>query len=118
MRRTGPLLIVVIGLLALIVDFYPRLRLPEFGPDGGNRIVETKLGLDLEGGLRVEYQALPVGERSPDMEALGVIRDIVERRVNQTGVSEPVVTTQGTDRIVVELPGVDEPQSVRNLIGP
>ena len=117
MRRTGPILIVVIGLLALIVDFYPRLRLPEFGPDGGNRIVETKLGLDLEGGLRVEYQAMPVNGVSPDVEALGVIRDIVERRVNQTGVSEPLVTTQGTDRIVVELPGVDDPQSVRNLIG-
>ncbi len=117
MRRTGPILIIVIGLLALFVDFFPRLRLPEFGPDGGNRIVETKLGLDLEGGLRVEYQALPVNGQSPDAEALGVIRDIVERRVNQTGVSEPVVTTQGTDRIVVELPGVDDPQSIRNLIG-
>src|SRR5919112_1389369 len=94
MRRTGPILIIVIGLLALFVDFYPRLRLPEFGPDGGNRIVETKLGLDLEGGLRTEYQALPVNGVSPDAEALGVIRDIV-----------------------VELPGVDDPQSVRTLIG-
>jgi len=116
MRRTGPILIVVIGLLALLVDFFPRLRVP-FGGDGGPRLVETKLGLDLEGGLRVEYQALPVGDRAPDAAALGIIRNIVERRVNQTGVSEPVVTTQGTDRIVVELPGVDDPQSVRNLIG-
>jgi len=116
MRRTGPILILVIGLLALFVDFFPRLRVP-FGGDGGPRLVETKLGLDLEGGLRVEYQALPVGDRAPDAEALGVIRDIVERRVNQTGVSEPVVTTQGTDRVVVELPGVDDPESVRNLIG-
>ena len=116
MRRTGPILIVVIGLLALIVDFYPRLRVP-FGGEDGPRLVETKLGLDLEGGLRVEYQALPVGDRAPDPDALGVIRDIVERRVNQTGVSEPVVTTQGTDRVVVELPGVEDPESVRSLIG-
>ena len=117
MRRTGPILIVVIGLLALLVDFFPRLRLPIIGPEGGNAVIVTKLGLDLEGGLRVEYQALPVGDRAPDTEALGVIRDIVERRVNQTGVAEPVVTTQGTDRIVVELPGVEDPDSVRSLIG-
>ncbi len=116
MRRTGPILILVIGLLALFVDFFPRLRVP-FGGEGGPRLVETKLGLDLEGGLRVEYQAMPVGDRAPDAEALGVIRDIVERRVNQTGVSEPVVTTQGTDRVVVELPGVEDPESVRSLIG-
>jgi preprotein translocase subunit SecD len=113
----GPILIVVIGLLALIVDFYPRLRLPAAGAEGGNRLVETKLGLDLEGGQRVEYQALPVGDKSPDAGALAVIRDIVERRVNGSGVSEPVVTTQGTDRIVVEMPGVEDPQAIRSLIG-
>lgn len=117
MRKTGPILIVLIGVLALLVDFAPRFRIPGIGPEGGNRPLETKLGLDLEGGLRVEYQALPNGDQRPDAAALGVIRDIVERRVNQTGVSEPVVTTQGTDRIVVELPGVDDPQAVRNLIG-
>ncbi|HVL54794.1 MAG TPA: protein translocase subunit SecD, partial [Vitreimonas sp.] len=117
MRRTGPILILVIGLLALIVDFYPRLRLPDFGPEGGNRVVETKLGLDLEGGVRVEYQALPAGGQVPDPGSLGVIRDIIERRVNSSGVSEPVVTTQGADRIVVELPGVANAQAIRNLIG-
>jgi preprotein translocase subunit SecD len=117
MRKTGPILILVIGLLALVVDFFPRLRLPNFGPDGGTRVVETKLGLDLEGGLRVEYQALPVGDQAPTPDALATIREIIELRVNGSGVSEPVVTTQGADRIVVELPGVDDPQSVRNLIG-
>ncbi|MFL5679542.1 MAG: protein translocase subunit SecD [Chloroflexota bacterium] len=116
MRRTGPLLIAVIGLLALLVDFYPHLRLPELG-GGGVRQIETKLGLDLEGGLRVEYQALPAGGKTPDAAALNVIRTIIENRVNGTGVSEPVVTTQGTDRVVVELPGVSDPESVRQLVG-
>ena len=116
MRKTGPILILVIGLLALLIDFYPRLRLPDFG-GGGTRTVETKLGLDLEGGLRVEYQALPAGGRSPDPAAMNVIRDIIERRVNGSGVAEPVVTTQGADRVVVELPGVSDPESVRRLVG-
>ena len=46
-----------------------------------------------------------------------VIKDIIERRVNATGVSEPVVTTQGTDRVVVELPGVTDPDAIRKLVG-
>ena len=48
---------------------------------------------------------------------LAVIKDIIERRVNTTGVSEPVVTTQGTDRVVVELPGVTDPEAIRKLVG-
>ena len=48
---------------------------------------------------------------------MGIIKDIVERRVNTTGVSEPVVTTQGKDRVVVELPGVTDPEAVRKLVG-
>jgi preprotein translocase subunit SecD len=115
MRKTGPILILVIGLLALIVDFYPRLRLPD--PGGGTRQVETKLGLDLEGGLRVEYQAMPAGGKSPDAAALGIIRRVIEDRVNGSGVAEPVITTQGTDRVVVELPGVSDPEAIRKLVG-
>ena len=116
MRRTGPILIVVIGVLALLVDFFPGLRLPTLGGDG-TRTVETKLGLDLEGGLRVEYQALPAGGKNPDAAALGINRDIVERRVNGIGVSEPVVTTQGSDRIVVEMPGETDREAVEQLVG-
>jgi protein-export membrane protein SecD len=116
MRKTGPILILVIGLLALIVDFYPRLRLPDPG-GSGSRPVETKLGLDLEGGLRVEYQALPAGGKTPDAAALNIIRTIIENRVNGTGVAEPIITTQGTDRVVVELPGVSDPEAIQKLVG-
>jgi preprotein translocase subunit SecD len=116
MRKTGPILILVIGILALFIDFFPGLRLPD-GSAEGSRPIETKLGLDLRGGLRVEYQAKPVGDKVPGPDDLGVIRTIIENRVNSTGVSEPVITTQGTDRIVVELPGVADPQAIRDLVG-
>ena len=66
MRRAGPIIIIVIGALALLIDFFPNLRLPDSSAaDGQWRLVETKLGLDLEGGLRVEYQALPKDGVSP-----------------------------------------------------
>ena len=118
MRRLAPILIVVIGVLALIVVFFPGLRIPAVGdPAGGTRLLETKLGLDLQGGFRVEYQALPKDGRTPGVSDLATIRDIIERRVNSTGVAEPIVQTQGGDRVVVELPGVSDPEAIRRLVG-
>src|SRR3954465_1566697 len=118
MRKAGPILILLIGVLALLIVFFPGLRLPDSSSaDGSWRLVETKLGLDLSGGLRVEYQAVPVEGKEPSAGDMGIIKDIVERRGNSTGVSEPVVTTQGKDRVVVELPGVTDPEAVRKLVG-
>jgi len=118
MRKAGPILILVIGILALVINFFPGLQLPDSqSAEGTWRTVETKLGLDLEGGLRVEYQALPVEGKEPTPGDMAIIKDIVERRVNTTGVSEPVVTTQGKDRVVIELPGVTDPEAVRRLVG-
>ena len=118
MRRFAPIIIVVIGLLALAIDFWPGLKLPSLGdPQAGAKVLETKLGLDLQGGLRVEYQALPVGDRTADAAAMTTIRDIIERRVNSTGVAEPIVVVQGTDRVVVELPGATDRQAIERLVG-
>ncbi|HJP88144.1 MAG TPA: protein translocase subunit SecD [Candidatus Limnocylindrales bacterium] len=117
MRRTGPILIVVIGLLALIVDFWPNLTLPALSSTEAPRKIETKLGLDLQGGLKVEYRVNPNGDRIPTTADVDVVKQIIERRVNATGVSEPVVVTSGTDRIVVEVPGVSDIDAIRKLLG-
>ena len=117
MRRTALILIAVIGVLALVIDFWPNLRVPGLDAGGGSRKMETKLGLDLQGGLKVEYRVNPAGGKSPSATDLEVIRGIIDRRVNSTGVAEPVVVTSGTDRIVVELPGATDPSAVRSLIG-
>lgn len=118
MRRAIPVLIAVIGVIALVMDFYPGLKLPVIGdPNGATRVVETKLGLDLVGGYQVEYQVLPAGGRTPNSSDMDTEKSIVENRVNSLGVSEPVVETQGTDRIVVQLPGVNDPTTITNLVG-
>ena len=95
MRRAGPILIVLIGVVALLICFFPGLTLPDATSATGSRVVETKLGLDLSGGLRVEYLAQPVEGKTPTAADMAIIKDIVERRVNQTGVSEPVVVDPG-----------------------
>ncbi len=117
MRRAGPILILVIGLLAILVDF-ARIPVPSLGvSDGSSRYLETKLGLDLRGGLRVEYRVLPVDGVTPGPDDLAIVRSIVANRVDSTGVAEPLILTQGTDRIVVELPGANNADQIRALVG-
>jgi len=116
-RRAGPILILVIGVLALLVDFLPNLTLPALSGDAPPRKIETKLGLDLQGGLKVEYRVDPNGDNKPSLGDVEVVKGIIERRVNSTGVSEPVVVTSGTDRIIVEIPGISDPDAIRRLVG-
>jgi protein-export membrane protein SecD len=71
--------------------------------------VTQSLGLDLVGGLRVLLQAeLPPESFTP--EDLRQAANSVMRRVNALGVTEPTVQIRGADRILVELPGVENPQ--------
>jgi protein-export membrane protein SecD len=116
-RRTTLLLIALVGVLALALDFWPNLTLPALSVEGGSRKIETKLGLDLQGGLKVEYRVIPAGGQTPSEADVNVVKDIIEKRVNATGVSEPVVVTSGTDRIVVEVPGISDTAAIRRLVG-
>jgi preprotein translocase subunit SecD len=113
MRRFLPLLIIVVGLAAFAIDFAPISR-PFSDPPTP---IDTRLGLDLQGGLRGEYRAIPTADHAVSAGDLETIRTIIENRINQYGVAEPLVQTQGSDRIVVEIPGVTNEQDVRKLIG-
>ena len=104
-------------MLALALDFWPNLYMPAFSADQEARKVETKLGLDLQGGLKVEYRVIPAGGQNPTQADVDVVKEIIERRVNATGVSEPVVLTSGSDRIVVEVPGISDTEAIRRLVG-
>lgn len=77
-----------------------------------------KLGLDLQGGMHV---VLEVDESKLDenakKDAIDRAMEILRNRVDQFGVSEPVIQQQGQHRIIVELPGLDDPERVRSLIG-
>ena len=115
MRRFGPILIVVIGLLAFVAAFFP-VPLPSLGSSTG-RTLETKLGLDLQGGLRIEYRVDPAQGKTPTRDDLNVMRTIIVNRIDKSGVSEPQVVVQGNDRIVVEMPGITNVEQIRKLVG-
>ncbi len=81
------------------------------------REIPFRLGLDLQGGTQLLYQAdlsgVPEGERADRMNGL---RDLIEQRVDHFGVSEPLVQVQG-DRLIVELAGVVDPLEAMEMIG-
>ncbi|HWR83406.1 MAG TPA: hypothetical protein VN285_08890, partial [Candidatus Deferrimicrobium sp.] len=77
-----------------------------------------RLGLDLQGGihvvLRVKTEELDRGSRD---EAVDRAMQIIRNRVDGLGVAEPVIIKQGTDRIIVDLPGYTDPERAEELIG-
>lgn len=73
-------------------------------------------GLDLQGGLQVVLEARPGEGQEVDRDVLNGTRDTLERRVSGLGVSEPLIQTRGNNQIVVELPGVKDPQAAVNLL--
>lgn len=85
-------------------------------PFGWKDEIYIHRGLDLQGGLQVVLEARPPAGRDTSAEALQGNRDIIERRVNALGVAEPLIQTRGNDQILVELPGVDDPEAaIRTL---
>jgi protein-export membrane protein SecD len=78
-----------------------------------------KLGLDLQGGmhliLEVEMDKVPADMEKT--EAMSRALEIIRNRVDQFGVSEPLISRQGDRWIVVQLPGVSEPKRALDLIG-
>ncbi|MFQ5459632.1 MAG: protein translocase subunit SecD [Anaerolineae bacterium] len=81
------------------------------------RSLELRRGLDLQGGLQVLLQVHPSAAGTYTSEDLETAANIIKNRVDSLGVTEAFVQTQGEDKIVVELPGVEDPQQAVRTIG-
>lgn len=112
----------LLGFFALHEDFASRfgIKVPAFVEK-----FSYKLGLDLSGGTHLVYRAdVSKIEKSQVPSAMASLRDVIERRVNIFGVSEPVIqtqngsfTNQGEERLTVDLPGVTDVKQAVSLIG-
>ncbi|HEY0318710.1 MAG TPA: protein translocase subunit SecD [Solirubrobacterales bacterium] len=79
---------------------------------------ETKLGLDLQGGLELVYQGQPTGTgNSVSGEDIEDSISIIEKRINSLGVSEPEVARLGTNEITVSLPGITDANRAAEQVG-
>ena len=76
------------------------------------------LGLDLRGGSQLTIQVQPTAEVTTiTLENLEDTKRVMENRVNGLGVSEPIVQTIGSDKILVQLPGVSDPEQAERVLG-
>jgi preprotein translocase subunit SecD len=76
---------------------------------------KPKLGLDLQGGQRIVLQAAGAGGATVAKDKLNEAADIISARVNGAGVAESNVSTQGSNIIVVEIPGKPDEQLLRSV---
>ena len=79
--------------------------------------LSIKQGLDLQGGTHVVMEAVDTPEAIVDNDAVLRVTKILERRVNELGLTEPIIQRQGDRRIIIELPGVKDPEKAIEMLG-
>ncbi|MBI3952443.1 MAG: protein translocase subunit SecD [Candidatus Doudnabacteria bacterium] len=111
-------LIILLAALAVFVALPQTSVNLSFVKINYQKAFDLRLGLDLQGGTHLVYQGdlkdIPSDAKTQAMESA---RDVIERRVNAFGVSEPVIQLSGTDRVIVELPGIKDVNEAINQIG-
>jgi SecD/SecF fusion protein len=78
---------------------------------------KATLGLDLQGGLEVVKKAVPEKGQTVDSEGMDDAVSIIRSRIDSVGAFEPEIRQQGSDQIVIELPGVKDQRRATELIG-
>lgn len=104
-----------IGKLILIILVIAGLSTFLLKPITGQ--LEKHLGLDLQGGVHVVYQAVATPEAPVTKDSMNSLRDNIEKRVNSLGVSEPVIQIENGNRVLVELAGIKDPDQAISQIG-
>ena len=78
----------------------------------------VKLGLDLKGGVYAVLEATPEKEEDViDSETMNSLIEVLDRRINGIGVAESVVQKAGSNRVIIELPGISDTTEAINMIG-
>ena len=116
-------ILVVLGLvLASAYALFPRSVTQRVNTPNGFvydtvKRVPLKRGLDLQGGMHLALEVDETKARVADKsEALDRALKVVRTRIDQFGVLEPIVQKSGTDRIIVALPGIDDPERAQAVV--
>ena len=121
MRRNARILItiVIITVICGTILGVQKVSLNNF-ERGSDDLLGLTLGLDLQGGSHLIYQAInpetgmPGGVTEDQMKSLS---RTIERRVNASGLGEPIIQILGEDRLLIQLPGIRDPGRAKALIG-
>jgi preprotein translocase subunit SecD len=118
--RTVIIIAIAVALAGAILGFQ-KIKLGEF-ERGGDTALGLSLGLDLQGGGHLVYQANLTDPETGEVlqvseEQMESLKKAIERRVNSAGLGEPIIQILGADRLLVQLPGVSDLQRAKDLIG-
>jgi len=94
--------ILIVG-AALVITFLPSLPM--------------NLGLDLQGGSQIILEAKSTGSAKADNDAVMGVLEVIRNRIDSLGVSEPLIQRKGSQQIIVQLPGVKNPEQAIKVIG-
>lgn len=110
--------IIFIALVALWVDMpdNPGIHI-DFAGIRIDRDIKVHEGLDLQGGLQVVLQAKESPDTPVTRDTMAAAQGVIENRVNALGVTEPLIQSQGSNRIIVELPGIKNPEEAIATLG-
>lgn len=129
MNKKNPLSIILILVVAGLAVWYlyPSITFHMKSPEEKKTAIEKNpdilkkvinLGLDLQGGMRLVLEV----DRSKltdeeDEDVLDRAYTVIENRINGLGVAEPSIQKQGSDRLIIELPGLKDEKAAKNVIG-
>jgi preprotein translocase subunit SecD len=104
-------LVIVVAIVAGVINYQ--------GLIAKNTKLVPKLGLDLRGGVRIVLEAQDTESAKATSEAIDAAVGVIDKRVNALGVSEAIAVREGPNskRIIVELPGWEDPERAKEIIG-
>jgi preprotein translocase subunit SecD len=105
------ILVIVVAIVAGVINYE--------GLIAKNTRLIPKLGLDLRGGVRIVLEAQDTESAKATNDAINAAVGVIDKRVNALGVSEATAVREGANskRIVVELPGWEDPEAAKGIIG-
>ena len=131
MKRNRKLVLIVALIAAAVYYLLPSVEFYSMADDereamelkSPGQLVDLKkrslnLGLDLQGGIHLVLEVKTEGmEQQEAQDAVAQAQEVIRNRVDQFGVAEPTIQRQGENRIIIELPGVQDVQRAKDLVG-
>ncbi len=97
-------ILVIVVIVAAFFLFYPPKE-------------KVRLGLDLQGGSNILLECKDTPNAKVDSDSVNRVLEIIRNRIDQLGVAEPTIQREGSRRILVQLPGIKDPEAAIDLIG-
>ena len=115
--------LIILAILMIIFSFSLWALLPLQTPEGEDPVEKLgttglQFGLDLVGGVHLVYESDFSANATDEEKSSSMERalTIIQKRIDKYGVTEPVVQSQGTERIIIQLPGFTDIETAKSLV--